>query len=412
LFLKVTDKEHRYIKDIEVREEGGTPAIVESIRAGLVFQLKKAIGVHNIVSKEEQIAKTTLDFLKEIKNLHLLGSPFADRLPIFSFLIEHEPTGLFLHYNFVSVLLNDLFGIQTRGGCACAGPYAQRLLGLEPEATKKFIKYLADENEELNTQKIYMNCHDFKNEALKPGFSRFSFTYFMEETQIDFVLNALKFVAEHGWKILPFYNFDAATNEWKFRNFQPLLNRIGLTGINYINGEFTFQRTAYTNEQLNTLCKTYQECMEAAYNILESISTYEIQILNEYMFTDEEENMRWFLLPSEAYSFLRNGKAYSRNRIPVIKPTKYPLEAVKRKLNTYSGGSYATRSKSHAATPQPCSHCGISDLFVQYFGVTCSSCGRSYHNSCINHFSPQKVVNKCILCRAYNSGYIVDLIQQ
>ena len=161
-----------------------------------------------------------MDFLKEIKNLHLLGSPFANRLPIFSFLIEHEPTGLFLHYNFVSVLLNDLFGIQTRGGCACAGPYAQRLLGLEPEATKKFIKYLADDTEEPNSQKIYMNCYDFKNEALKPGFCRFSFTYFMEESQIDFVLSALKFVAENGWKILPFYNFDPSTNEWKFRNFQ------------------------------------------------------------------------------------------------------------------------------------------------------------------------------------------------
>jgi hypothetical protein len=65
-----------------------------------------------------------------------------------------------------------------------------------------------------------MNCYDFKNEALKPGFCRFSFTYFMEESQIDFVLSALKFVAENGWKILPFYNFDPSTNEWKFRNFQ------------------------------------------------------------------------------------------------------------------------------------------------------------------------------------------------
>jgi len=33
-----------------------------------------------------------------------------------------------LHGPYVATLLSDLFGIQARGGCACAGPYGHQLL--------------------------------------------------------------------------------------------------------------------------------------------------------------------------------------------------------------------------------------------------------------------------------------------
>jgi len=125
----VTEKDHRYLMNDEMREESGTPAIVESIRAGLVFQLKNAIGTDTIIKAERLITAKAVQFLTKIPNLKLLGNLAIERTSIFSFLIKHEQTGLYLHSNFVSSILNDLFGIQSRSGCMCAGPYAQYLLG-------------------------------------------------------------------------------------------------------------------------------------------------------------------------------------------------------------------------------------------------------------------------------------------
>ena len=158
----MTENTHRYLKDIEMREEGGTPAIIESIRAGLVFQLKDAVGTTNIEKRDLHLLRYYIllnyDFKffqyigvvffyfhfliffyslateswSTIPNLIVLGNMHnLDRLPIFSFVIKHEKSDRLLHHNFVSVLLNDLFGIQSRGGCACAGPYAQVILLLK-----------------------------------------------------------------------------------------------------------------------------------------------------------------------------------------------------------------------------------------------------------------------------------------
>ena len=111
-----------YLSDPEMREEGGTPAIVESIRAGLVFNLKDSISADWIMQREEALVQRAYSKWLDVPELILLGSTCVPRLSIFSFLIRHPPTGYFLHHNFVCALLNDLFGIQARGGCACAGP--------------------------------------------------------------------------------------------------------------------------------------------------------------------------------------------------------------------------------------------------------------------------------------------------
>ena len=117
-----------YLKDPEVREESGTPAIVESIRAGMVMQLKQAVSADYIVARDKEIMKTVMEKLESdaASNLVVLGSAreFPDNhLPVLSFLVK-APEGLgqsFLHHNYVSALLNDVFGIQARGGCACSG---------------------------------------------------------------------------------------------------------------------------------------------------------------------------------------------------------------------------------------------------------------------------------------------------
>ena len=122
----VTPSSHKYFQEAELREEGGTPAILGSIRAGLAVQLKESVGSEFIMSREEELCKHAFEEWKSVKELVVVGpDQSVSRLPIFSFLVRHPDSGLFLHHNFVCALLNDLFGIQARGGCSCAGPYAQ-----------------------------------------------------------------------------------------------------------------------------------------------------------------------------------------------------------------------------------------------------------------------------------------------
>ena len=120
---------HRYLDDPVAREEGGTPAIVESIRAGLVFGLKQAIGTDLIAGREERLWQQVLGRWEGHPRIEILGSHQARRLAVVSFRVRHGD-GLYLHHNFVVALLNDLFGIQARGGCSCAGPYGHRLLAI------------------------------------------------------------------------------------------------------------------------------------------------------------------------------------------------------------------------------------------------------------------------------------------
>src|SRR5262249_36712512 len=123
----VNEAEHRYLTDPVHREEGGTPAIIESIRAGLVFQLKEAVGAEAIRERELELLQRAPASWPPTPTLTLLGTRHAFRLSIVSFVVRHRTA--YLHHNFVVTLLNDLFGIQARGGCSCAGPYGHRLLG-------------------------------------------------------------------------------------------------------------------------------------------------------------------------------------------------------------------------------------------------------------------------------------------
>ncbi|MGC9541336.1 aminotransferase class V-fold PLP-dependent enzyme [Streptomyces sp. UG1] len=116
---------HRYLDDPVAREEGGTPAIVESIRAGLVFALKQAVGTDTIQAAEERHWRHALTRWDTDSRIEILGNHQARRLAVVSFRIRYGD-GAYLHHNYVVALLNDLFGIQARGGCSCAGPYGHR----------------------------------------------------------------------------------------------------------------------------------------------------------------------------------------------------------------------------------------------------------------------------------------------
>ncbi|HEY4189148.1 MAG TPA: aminotransferase class V-fold PLP-dependent enzyme [Candidatus Limnocylindrales bacterium] len=194
--------EHVYLSEIEHREEGGTPAIVESIRAGLVFQLKAAVGVDAIREREHDFISRAMRRWSANPSIEILGSPDAGRLSIVSFVIRHE--GRYLHHNFVVALLNDLFGIQSRGGCSCAGPYGHRLLGIDIETSHEFER------------EITRGC-----EGIKPGWVRVNFNYFVSEAVFAFLLDAVDLVATDGWRLLPDYSFEPASGLWHHRAGRP-----------------------------------------------------------------------------------------------------------------------------------------------------------------------------------------------
>src|SRR5436305_9558314 len=140
----VNPYEHVYVDDPVMREEGGTPDIVGSIRAGLVFQLKQAVGVPTIRAAEEALLRRAVDAWSGEPALQILGNIDAERLSIVSFVVRRPASAdgqsRYLHHNFVVALLNDPVGIQSRGGCSCAGPYGHRLDGSELERSHAFAR--------------------------------------------------------------------------------------------------------------------------------------------------------------------------------------------------------------------------------------------------------------------------------
>jgi selenocysteine lyase/cysteine desulfurase len=195
----VNPLEHVYLEDPIAREEGGTPDIIGAIRAGLVFKLKQAVGVPLIKAVEDALLRRAVDAWSSEPAIEILGNLDAERLSIVSFVIK-APGGNYLHHNFVVALLNDLFGIQARGGCSCAGPYGHRLLGIDIEHSHAF------------QHEISAGC-----EGIKPGWVRVNFTYFLDETVADYIIEAVRFVAREGDRFLIDYQFDPPSGLWHHR---------------------------------------------------------------------------------------------------------------------------------------------------------------------------------------------------
>ncbi len=193
---------HRYLDDPVAREEGGTPAIVESIRAGLVFGLKQAVGTDVIQAGEERHWRRALDRWEQNPGIEILGSHRSARLPVISFRIRHGAQ--YLHHNFVVALLNDLFGIQARGGCSCAGPYGHRLLEIGPVRSHA----LRDE--------VGHGC-----DGVKPGWTRVNFNYFITDAARDYIVDAVELIAAEGCRLLPDYRFDPRTGLWRHASGPP-----------------------------------------------------------------------------------------------------------------------------------------------------------------------------------------------
>lgn len=313
----VTQGGHRYLKDTEMREEGGTGAIVESVRAGLVMQLKEAVGSPNIMAREEKICKMVLAHIRTIPELILLGnsSPAIQRLPVFSFMVRH-PRGTFLHHNFVCAVLNDVFGIQVRGGCACAGPYAQDLMGIGEELAADYEAVLMEDSR-LDRTHLRRRGEHSSYEMLRPGFARVSIPYFMSDSEIAYVLEALKMVATEGWKLLPQYILNPETGEWRHNTNTVFRDRKWLGSIRYVDGKMqSFERRVSGQ----TPCpQDTGDCLHTARNIFNKAR----KMAQRYplpdqrlMFDETSSALRWFMLPSEAQDLLLGNVQNVKQEVP------------------------------------------------------------------------------------------------
>tara|TARA_B100001059_G_scaffold131956_2_gene132118 strand:+ start:3488 stop:5119 length:1632 start_codon:yes stop_codon:yes gene_type:complete len=195
----VTPEDHHYVANAERREEGGTPGVVESIRAGLVFKLQGDVGFEEIARRENAFVSRAIARLSQCENLEILGPLDAPRLSILS--LRFKLGDKDLHYGYVVSLLNDLFGIQARGGCSCAGPYGHALLGMD-----------------MNYSRAIQSEMAAGNVILRPGWVRLNFNYFISESEFDYLLGAIELVAQHAWRVLPYYDFDIASGVWRFQD--------------------------------------------------------------------------------------------------------------------------------------------------------------------------------------------------
>lgn len=187
--------EHKYIDNIEVREDGGTPGFLQAIRTSLAIELKNQMGVLMIHQKEKTLTEIAFREFRKIPGLHLLADQVEERMGVISLYMEN------IHYNLIVSLLSDRFGIQVRGGCACAGTYGHFLLDVSYEKSKRI------------TDKI--NQGDLSE---KPGWVRVSLHPTMSEQEVHYIADALKQIQQNHPTWSQDYTYNKHTNEFKHIN--------------------------------------------------------------------------------------------------------------------------------------------------------------------------------------------------
>ena len=188
--------QHKFVSNIELREDGGTPAFLQAIRAALVIKLKQEMGVEKMREREGELVKIAFEEMRKIPGLHILADNVEERLGAISFYVDD------IHYNLIVKLLNDRYGIQTRGGCSCAGTYGHYLLHVDPEHSKRV------------TDKI--NRGDLSE---KPGWVRMSIHPTMTNEEIFYIINAIKEIVDNINDWQTDYDYDIHKNEFFHKSY-------------------------------------------------------------------------------------------------------------------------------------------------------------------------------------------------
>ncbi|TYB79744.1 aminotransferase class V-fold PLP-dependent enzyme [Bizionia myxarmorum] len=183
--------EHKYIDNIEDREDGGTPGFLQAIKTALAIKLKEQMGVKNMLEREHEILKVVFNELGNVPNLQILAGQHTDRLGVVSFYIDN------LHFNLGVKLLNDKFGVQTRGGCSCAGTYGHFLLHVDQQTSNELTR-------EISLGEL----------TRKPGWIRMSIHPTTTNAEVQYVCDSIKALAENhaAWK--NDYDYNKMTNEF------------------------------------------------------------------------------------------------------------------------------------------------------------------------------------------------------
>lgn len=280
--LYVNPQDHTFIADPQRREEGGTPAIVEAIRAGLVFKLQQDVGIAKIEANEKDFRARALARWQGNPAIEVLGNAANDSLSIFSLRLKCETASGMrdLHYGFVVALLNDLFGIQARGGCSCAGPYGHDLLNMDMRTSRAIEKEI---------KKGHM--------VLRPGWVRLNFNYFIDEATFDYLLSAVELIANYGAGLLPYYEFDSTSATWRYQG------RAMQLGLPLEDFDFAADAAVGSNGKAR----------QPAYEPSSDLPLFLAQAREELTRNDREgtrysvslpasvEALRWFALPQEVY---------------------------------------------------------------------------------------------------------------
>ncbi len=196
--------EHQYLEEIEAREDGGTPAFLQTIKVSYCCLLKEQMGTDNILRREHEQLDILWPYLDETPGLHILADHQRNRLGIISFYLQG------IHYNLVVKLLNDLYGIQTRGGCSCAGTYGHYLLEVSYEKSKEITSLIAS-----------------GNLSAKPGWIRMSIHPTLTDEELHYFGKAIQDIALHYHKYEKDYVYDPKTNEFFHKNEKDLNTKIG-----------------------------------------------------------------------------------------------------------------------------------------------------------------------------------------
>ncbi|MEZ5713821.1 MAG: aminotransferase class V-fold PLP-dependent enzyme [Paracoccaceae bacterium] len=264
----VTAEGHSYVTDPEQREEGGTPAIVENIRAGMVLQLKRDMNEAEVERLEMAAAERFDTALRAIPGVELLGPVDAPRIGIFSFNIRVQDK--LLHHNYVVALLNDLFGIQARGGCSCAGPYGHALLDIDPTTSERYEAAVG---------------HGYS--AFRPGWARLGVNWFFSDQDIDRLARAIAFVAENGLRLLPHYTLDLSDGSWRAR--RPVADTLPSSLSELWQDAGTRETTALPD---------FETCLAEAAALASNPPGQPCESV--LALPGDQEALRWFWLPHEA----------------------------------------------------------------------------------------------------------------
>ena len=341
----VTNTHHRFLSNRIERFEGGTPNVTGIMRCGLAFLLKRKTEERYLLAgQKEKIPPTILDYEyatyrrvarrlhERAPNLVLLGDNSTCHLPIFSFLIRCGQR--FLHFNYVCAVLNDVFGIQSRGGCQCSGPYSQRMLGLT---------MLTDDGNEVpntaNKQVEHALVHyKERAELLRPGYTRLSLPFKgVRDEEADYVVKALEWVSKHGWALMCQYRCNHRTGEWRYstRQGKPLgTQRKWLSHYDILRPEQEEQIVTKVGHE-RSVAEVLEHAMLAADALLDD-ATRDHRSIAQALKTNEAsdnldqddailEELRWFVFPRECSIWLSQGldtppDTYGKGVLGAIKP--------------------------------------------------------------------------------------------